>query len=140
MSFGQAWQHILKIPLLKYRIVKDSVTRQADKDIDQRYEIMKNIFEKYLDTLKVKNSEAENRLHFNLSVNTRIRDNSIEFSVLRKYFSKLIIANNKVKVFENLELKKVLGKKWFWNVYYRKNIKAIFSQYFMYGVWSILVK
>ena len=130
----------LKIPLLKYRIVQDSITREADKNIEQRYKTIKAIFEKSLENLGLKNSEVENRLHFNLTVNTRIRDNNIEFSELGAYFSKIVIANNRAKNFDRLELNKVLGKKWFWNVYYRKNIKAVFSKYFFYGAWSMLTK
>ena len=130
----------LKMPLLKYRIVKDSVTREADKDIEQRYQTIKEIFKKYLEKLGIENSEEENRLHFNLTVNNRIEDNNIEFSKLEVYFSKILLANDRVKIFDNLELKKVLGKKWFWNVYYTKSIKAIFSKYFFYGLWSIIKK
>jgi len=130
----------VKRALLKYRIINDSITRAANRDEENRYKVIKSIFESYLQRLKIENSEEENRLHFNLSENIRIRDNNIEFSSLESYFSKIIEANNREKIFDNLELKKVLGKKWFWNVYYRKNIKALFSKYFFYGVWSVLSK
>lgn len=130
----------LKRALLKYRIINDSITREANRNEENRYKVLKSIFESYLQRLKIENSEEENRLHFNLSENIRIRDNNLEFNSLESYFFKLIEANNREKIFDNLELKKVLGKKWFWNVYYKKSIKAIFSKYFMYGVWSILTK
>ncbi len=130
----------LKMPLLKYRIVQNSITREANIDEENRYRVIKSIFKFYLKRLNIQNSEEENRLHFNLSENIRIRDNKLEFSSLESYFSKIIEANNREKIFDNLELKKVLGKKWFWNVYYKKSIKAIFSKYFFYGVWSVLSK
>lgn len=130
----------LEMPLLKYRIVQDSVTREADKNIEQRYQTIKSIFKRYLEKLGINNSEEENLLHFNLTVNSRIRDNNIDFNSLKRYLTKILKANDEVKVFDSLELKKVLGKKWLWNVYYRKNIKAIFSKYFFYGTWSILTK
>ena len=130
----------LKIPLLKYRVLNNSITREANKDENKRYLVIKSIFELYLKSLNIQNNEEENRLHFNLSENIRIRDNNIEFSILENYFSKIIKANNREKIFDNVELKKVLGKKWLWNVYYRKDIMAVFSQYFIFGLWSILTK
>ena len=130
----------LKLPLLKYRIINNSITREANRDEENRYGVIKSIFESYLKRLNIQNSEEENRLHFNLSENIRIRDNKLEFSSLESYFSKIIEANNREKVFDNFELKKVLGKKWFWNVCYRKSIKAVFSKYFFYGAWSIVTK
>ena len=130
----------LKVPLLKYRIVENSITREADRDIEQRYKTIKAIFEKSLNSLDIKNSEEENRLHFNLTVNTRMKDNAIAFTHLKKYFSKIVRANNEKQVFDKIELKKVLGKKWLWNIIYRKDIMAVFSQHVFYGLWSMMRK
>ena len=130
----------LKKPLLKYRILQDSITREADKDTEQRYKTIKAIFENSLKKLDIQNSEEENRLHFNLTVNTRIAENKISFFDLKRYFSKIVDANSKKKVFDNVELKKVLGKKWLWNLYYRREVGALFSKYFLYGLWSMIKK
>lgn len=130
----------LKTPLLKYRIIDSSITREADKNIEQRYQTIKAIFEKSLKKLDIKNNEEENQLHFNLTVNNRIAQHDISFDDLNSYFSKIIQANRKKNIYDTLELKKVLGKKWLWNVYYRKNMKAIFSKYMFYGIWSRLTK
>jgi len=130
----------IKDPLLKYRILDDSITRLADKYIEDRYKIIKSIFQNYLDKLELENTEQENRLHFNLTVNARIKDSNISFNILKKYFKKIEYANNKKKLFSSSDLKKVLGKKWLWNLYYTKNIRGIFSMYLFYGVWSILSK
>ena len=130
----------LKMPLLKYRIVENSITRKADKNIEKRYQTIQTIFKQYLKELHVDNTEEENRLHFNLSINERMRDNEIGFDILSYYFFKLIKANTKYQKFDSKELKKVLGKKWLWNMYYRKNIAAMFSKYFLYGVWSMIKK
>jgi hypothetical protein len=116
------------------------VTRIADEDIEQRYDVMSKIFDKYFKKLNIHNTEEENRLHFNLSVNTRIRDNNLSFKKLENYFDTLTIANNQMRVFNRQELKKVLGKKWLWNFVYKKEIKSIFSKYFFYGIWSIVTK
>lgn len=124
--------------LFKYRIINTSITRIADKNIEQRYQVISKVFDKYLKELNITNTEKENRLHFNLSVNTRIRDNKLSFKELKTYFNKLNMANSKTKVFNSLELNKVLGKKWLWNFVYKREIKAIFSKYFFYGIWSII--
>jgi len=130
----------LKKQLLKYRVLDDSITRKSDQDIDKRYIVIKSIFEKYLKKLNVKNTEKENRLHFNLTVNNRIKESKIDFQILNNYFKKIENANKEVKLFDTLELKKVLGKKWLWNLYYTKNIKGVFSSYLFYGIWSVLSK
>ncbi len=130
----------LKKPLLKYRILENSVTREADKNREDRYHVIKSIFSKYLSKLEIENSEEENRLHFNLTLNDRIQDSHIEFKKLREYFNKLLEANNNKNVFNKAELKKVLGKKWLWNLYYKRELKGVFSIYFFYGLWSIVSK
>jgi len=130
----------LKEPLLKYRILQNSITREAEREVEKRYGVIKAIFEQELMRLEIYNSEEENRLHFNLTVNDRIRDNKISFSELKRYFSKIVDANSKKRVFDSLELKKVLGKKWLWNLYYRREVRAVFSKYFIYGLWSMIKK
>ena len=137
LSFVTNFANINKV-LIKYRIVNTSITRIAEQDQEQRYRIISKIFDKYLVQLNVKNNQDESRLHFNLSVNTRIRDNNFSFDTLEKYFDKLLLANNTTNIFPSLELYKVLGKKWLWKLVYKKEIKAIFSKYFFYCVWGIL--
>lgn len=130
----------LSKPLLKYRVLENSITREANKNYEQRYNVIKKIFERYLIKLDMKNSEEENRLHFDLSVNTRIKEANIDFFILKNYFNKFLRANSKREYFDNAELKKILGKKWLWNLYYKKDMRAVFSKYFFYGLWSIVVK
>ena len=127
-------------PLLKYRILEDSITREANKNEEERYAVIKKIFGNYLLLLGIKNTEEENRLHFSLSENVRMQVDSLNFIELNRYFTKILEANKIKKVFDEYQLKKVLGKKWLWNIIYRKDIKALFSQYFFYGLWSILTK
>ena len=144
----ELWTRVAKVtkmanisePLLKYRVVSDSVTREANKDIEQRYDIHKKIFNAYLKELELKNTEEENRLHFNISLHKKIKENDIDFQVLEKYFDKLLIANKNKKIFDTLELKKILGKKWLVNSYYRKRFSKIFSKYFVYGTLGVIQK
>jgi len=126
--------------LLKYRVVKDSVTREADKDIEKRYAIHKKIFNVYLTSLELENSDEEHRLHFNISLNKRIKETEIDFKELEQYLNKLLMANKNTKFFDTLELKKVLGKKWLVNIYYRKKFSKIFSKYFWYGILGLIHK
>jgi len=130
----------LKIPLLKYRVLKNSASRMADKDVNRRYEIISNITKSYVKKLKIQNSKEESWLHFNLSTNDRMNESNISFDKLNDYFIKLLKANKQEKLFNSLELKKVLGKKWLWNFYYRREVKALFSKYIFYGIWSLLRK
>jgi len=130
----------LKSPLLKYRVAENSISRKADKGFKERYRILKMVFQKYLEELEITNDEEENRLHFNLTLNTRQQNSNIAFNILNQYFSKITQANNTKRVFDGIELKKVLGKKWLWNLYYKREIKAIFSKHFFYGLLSLLSK
>jgi len=126
--------------LLKYRVLETSITRIADKNNEEREKIIYKILNHYLQKLELSNTTEEDILHYNLSVNSRMKINDISFDELKRYFKKLELANNNKNIFNSNELKKVLGKKWFWNIIYRKNLKAIFSKYFLYGVWGILTK
>jgi glycosyltransferase involved in cell wall biosynthesis len=130
----------LSEPLLKYRIVENSISREANKNLEERYLVHKKIFNTYLKRLKITNREEENRLHFNISLNHRIKEHEVCFNKLDKYFNKIILANKNQKIFNDLELKKILGKKWLINMYYRKNIRNGFSRYFLYGLLSLIHK
>ena len=130
----------LKVPLLKYRTGEGSITSEANKDIEQRYAIHKKIFNPYLNELELENTEEENRLHFNISLHKRIKENDIDFKALENYFDKLLLANKNIKIFDTLELKKILGKKWLVNMYYRKRFSKIFSKYFLYGSLGVIQK
>ena len=130
----------LKTPLLRYRVLENSESRMADRDVQRRYEVISAITKVYLEKLKIDNSKEESWLHFNLSTNSRMSESDISFERLNNYFVKLLKANKQKNLFDSLELKKVLGKKWLWNFYYRREPKALFSKYIFYGIWSLLTK
>ena len=90
--------------------------------------------------LGITRDENQRRLHFNLSTNARIQENSIDFESLREYFALLLAANRKRKVLDASSLHKVLGKKWLINILYRRNFRALFSKYTLYGIWGIVTK
>ncbi|MFL2578323.1 MAG: glycosyltransferase family 2 protein [Flavobacteriaceae bacterium] len=123
--------------LLKYRMVKDSVSHKADLELKSRFDIFQKIFNKSLKRLDIKNSLEENTLHFNLSFNKRLRQNSVSSFELKSYFDKILKSNRKTKIFSDLDLKKVMGKKWIWNFIYTKNINSVFSMYFIFGIYGL---
>jgi len=127
-------------PLLKYRVLENSISRLADKAVDQRYNIMQKIPERYMRKLGINRDENQRRLHFNLSTNVRMQENNLNFESLKAYFALLTDANRKKKVFDTRSLYKVLGKKWLINIVYRRNFRAFFSKYTLYGIWGIVTK
>jgi hypothetical protein len=69
-----------------------------------------------------------------------MQENNIDFESLSKYFTLLVDANRKKKVFDTRSLYKVLGKKWLINIVYRRNFRALISKYTLYGIWGIVTK
>lgn len=129
--------------LLRYRIVSNSITRRADEDNKGRENILKGIYSQMLDMLNINATEDELKLHYTLTLNTRIADSYYGTKDLTAYFNKLVIANQKVKVFDTKSLLQVLGKKWLWNLIFHAKkhpeiiIMSIFSKYFYFGLLSI---
>ena len=127
----------IKIPLVKYRIHKNSITSNTDFNlVKERFQILKNIFSQNLKLLGIKNSEEENLLHFNLTVNHRIK-NIKDKNKLLDYFDKIMEANKKTKIYDDIGLKKVLGKKWLWYMYYNNYFSGVFKKYFYYGLLGL---
>ena len=122
----------LKVPLLKYRVLESSITKKTKEK--ERYKFLNKIFINYLKGLDF---EINNKLHFYLSVNHRVKDNKINKKELYNYFEKLTKTNNQKKVFDKISLNKVLGKRWLWYLYYKKDFSAIFNKYFIYGLLGL---
>lgn len=130
----------LPTPLLRYRILEDSITRIADENLDQRLKVIKSIFQKYLVQLGINNSTKEDMLHFNLTVNTRMKNANIQFNEINAYFNKILLANDKTNKFDSVKLENLLGKKWLRNISYNRSFKAIFSKFFFYGLRGVFCK
>lgn len=126
--------------LLKYRVLNDSITRQADKALNDRFFIISNIFNAKLKKLEINNTREENMIHFNLSVNTRLKESKISLVELQQYFNKISAQNSKIGYLNGRELNLILGKKWLLNLYCQKNIRAIFSKYFYFGLLYTIQK
>ncbi len=65
--------------LLNYRIVKNSVTRNANKDFNARFEIHKKIYKQYFEGLGINLTNKELMLHFIISDNERFRKYNFDY-------------------------------------------------------------
>lgn len=83
--------------LLNYRILGKSITRQANKDFNSRFNIHKKIYQLYFEPLGLHLSDQELRLHFIISDNNRFKENDClstkqidsHFKKLNQFVSKL---------------------------------------------------
>lgn len=129
--------------LLRYRVLPDSITRKADKDNASRENTLKSIYTQILDSLGIKLTKDELKLHYTLTLNTRIAKNHQGTKVLSSYFNKLMSANQKMKIFDANSLLQVLGKKWLWNLMFHAKkhpetiLKSMFSKYFYFGLLAV---
>ncbi|MGJ0363446.1 glycosyltransferase [Aliarcobacter cryaerophilus] len=124
--------------LLNYRFLETSMTRVAEKEVEKRYQVVKNIFQEALNILDTNLSEDEKKLHFIISDNIRTNANKVLLSDLKNYFKKIVKANDKLKKVDSIALNKVLGRRWLYNFICHKEFNAIFSKYFWYGVASVI--
>ena len=124
--------------LLNYRFLETSITRVAEKEVEKRYQVVKNIFQEALNILDTNLSEDEKKLHFIISDNIRTNANKVLLSDLKNYFKKIVKANDRLKKVDSGSLRRVLGRRWLYNFICHKEFNAIFSSYFWYGVASVI--
>lgn len=80
----------LNKPLLFYRVLANSITRSANKDLDSRFQIHKKIYQKYFKELGASLNNEELKLHFIISSNSRYKYyNSFSKSSINNYLNKL---------------------------------------------------
>lgn len=80
----------VKKKLLNYRILDKSITRQANKDFNSRFNIHKKIYQLYFERVGLHLSDRELLLHFIISDNNRFKDNdSLTTKQIDLYFKKL---------------------------------------------------
>lgn len=124
--------------LLNYRFLETSITRVADKNELQRKQVYTNIFSEALNLIGYKRTEEEIELSFIISHKDRIKVNKIDLNKLKVYFDKIVQVNQKNKFVDGFTLYKMLGNRWLLNFIINKNIKSIFSKYFLYGIISVI--
>lgn len=123
---------------LNYRFLETSMTRVADKNELQRKQVYTNIFAEALNLIDYKRTKEEIELSFIISHKDRIKTNKIDLNKLKVYFDKIVQANQKNKFVDGFTLYKMLGNRWLLNFIINKNIKSIFSKYFLYGIISVI--
>lgn len=124
--------------LLNYRFLETSITRVSEKEVEKRYQVVKNIFQEALNILDTNLSEDEKKLHFIISDNIRTNANKVLLSDLKNYFKKIVKANDKLKKLDSIALNKVLGRRWLYNFICHKEFNAITSSYFWFGILSVI--
>ncbi|MDE6649569.1 MAG: glycosyltransferase [Muribaculaceae bacterium] len=80
----------IKKALLNYRVLDNSITRQADRNFEKRLEIHKRIYRKYFEDFGLILNEEELKLHFIISDNIRFKNyNNYTIKEVNVYFNKL---------------------------------------------------
>ena len=96
--------------------------------------------------MDIKNTEKENKLHYILGLNERIKQTDINLNFLNIYLIKLIEANKLKKIFDEKSLKNFMMKKFLVVIYYKfinkdlSFLNAFFFKFFWLGLLSILNK
>jgi glycosyltransferase involved in cell wall biosynthesis len=131
--------------LLRYRVVNDSITVIANNEKKElRYKLLSGVFNSYIEKLNIKNTEDENKLHFIIGLNERIKKENIDLQFLNRYLNKLIKENNNTYTFDNKYLEKFLAKKFLIVIYFKLKkfdmlfLSAIFYKLFWIGINDII--
>jgi len=130
--------------LLRYRMTPDSISRLAiSKDRgEERYLVIESIFSRVLDSLGIKNSEEENRLHFAISEGVRIPQSKVDIGNLDRYLWKIIKANNVCDHFDKKYLKTYLARRFMVTAYAQmKNrrfqiLQILLSRFLYIFLWN----
>lgn len=104
-------------PLIKYRIVKGSVTRQANRNINQRELVFKKIYKNYLKGLNINLKSKDLDMHYSISMIQNILPNKYNIN------EKLIYLNYLKNQFESKELRRICAQQFLKNCLYQSNYK-----------------
>lgn len=131
---------IMDEALLKYRIVENGVTQSLNKNIEQKFFQMKEIYIFLLEELDLYNEENL-KIHFDLTNN--IENFNCNLNDVLDYFNKILNSNSEKCIYNEENLKKELGKRWILlgkNLKIRKQKKFYFNKYIIYGLKYIFSK
>lgn len=82
----------MKNILLNYRVLADSITRVANKNINERKIVFKRIFKNYLKILGVNTSDKQLDIHFEISMCSNLKN--YQYSLQEKKEYMLFLLNN----------------------------------------------
>lgn len=123
-------------PLLKYRVLKDSVTRTADKNEEQRKYTYTKIQSKVFENIGYQYTNKDLDVMFILSHKERIKNNLLNFKEVNALFKRVCFANEKSNFCSQQELKGVLGRRLVLYFIIKRDLRCFLSKYFFYGVYS----
>jgi glycosyltransferase involved in cell wall biosynthesis len=127
---------VIPSALLRYRHLEGSVSKTAERDINDRFVIVKKVFDEVLEKLDIINSESEDWLHFTIGASERISKQNINLEDLINYINKLLEANQKNKVFDQKHLLEFLARKFLIVVFYKTKRKDFtFLRSFYYRIF-----
>lgn len=122
--------------LLRYRYLEKSVSKIAEKDVDKRFRLSREIFSRQLKKLGFRNSLNEDKIHFILADKRRLRESNVQIVELQCYIAKLLKANEEKDFLDKQAFSAFLLRKYLIFVYFRyshkKNLLKIVSNKLIY--------
>ncbi|MDJ8926936.1 glycosyltransferase family 2 protein [Clostridium perfringens] len=116
----------LKEVLLNYRILKSSVTRKANRDMNLRREVFKRIYKNYFENLGIDINEEELDMHFDVSMIQNLNQSKYTYDQLSFYLDNL---QKKCKnIFDEKYIKSCFEEKKFKLKFYMKERYFEFSK------------
>jgi glycosyltransferase involved in cell wall biosynthesis len=100
--------------LIRYRYHKESISHVADyKCGDERFQTISSIQKEVLSLFDVKLSPENQKNHFIVALNERVKYNCIDLTKIREHFKFLLKSNQKHKIFNQKSLYFLLARKYF---------------------------
>lgn len=118
----------IKEALLKYRVVKQSVTRTANRDMNSRREVFKNIYLNYFKNLDIGINEEELDIHFECCMVQNLDKVNYDMEFKQKYLLKFNYMCNDIglkKEYIERSFKNIIIKNCIYQKYDIKNINKI---------------
>lgn len=99
----------IKKNLLKYRIVKQSVTRRANRNLDERREVFIKIYDNYFKKYGIQLTEKELNIHFEICMIQNLR--KLQYSVSEKEnYVKILNFKLREKGLDKSKIKEVISE------------------------------
>lgn len=129
--------------LLRYRVLESSVTRSMDREVNKRFIVFKEIIRGMHSNINLNSNESYEYLHFLITSNDRVKNNNIDFKLVKEYFDIILKKNSSHCYFKQKILQRLLGKKWMVILYlsFCKKpriylLKFLFSKYMVYALYT----
>ncbi|HAT4122599.1 glycosyltransferase family 2 protein [Clostridium perfringens] len=129
----------LKESLLNYRVVKSSVTRKANKDMNSRREVFKKIYKNYFSNLGIKITPKELDMHFDIAMIQNLDESRYSYEELIDYLDNLY--EKCIEVLDKNYMKDYLeDKKFKLKFYMKKDCKFNLSKRYIIEKIKVQIK